>query len=748
LKPRLLSFLLCLSFFSQADITEPLTTYLDRANEAGYNILFSTALVRPYFRVTHTSDNLVTLAEIRVVLAAYELALQPTEDDTYLVVSIVEPIQAISSDLFDVTERPIEEIVVNSSAHEFSMNHISADVSLDHDDLAKRAVIANDALRVTSRLPGTANNGISSRSSIRGGRENELLINFNGMRLYEPFHLHQFNQLFSVVDGRTIDSLGFITGGFPANYGDRLSGVMNIDTLAAHELEDSREVGLGLYNASYLQSGTIKGDPFFVSIRRSTIDLVLNATDQDFGKPSFSDLHVFYQHDIDSERSLTANLLWFGDDLTINNSSSTEQAQSSFSSGYAWVTYHHNADNGSGSRTTLGFTGIKDDRQGQVNKPGFVAGFLNDDQEFRVYSFDHSQRFRLGDSLLDIGGTYRYLDAEYGFDSALDIDPAYQGISNYHRPTSQAFERAESGQQIGLYTSFKHRLFKPLYLEAGIRLDAQDYISSGWTKQVTPRLSLLYQFPSRAELRLSLGEFSQSQGIHELEASDGETVFQPPQKARHYVLSYTRSFSHIDLRVEAYRKRTSEASYYFENLTDPVSLVPELQIDRTRVAPADVIAEGIEFTLGSQWNKNDFWLNYTRSEVEETIAGATVRRSSDQRHAANAGWSREIRGWQLSVESSYHSGWPTTAISINALGQVNPVVRNDRRLDHYMSVDFKAARQWQLGSNALKLELGITNLLNRDNVIGTEYELIDEQLVATDTVALPIAPFIDLYFSF
>lgn len=744
----LLIILGCLSLGTFAEVTRSLVDFLQAANSAGYRILFSSALVRPYYQVTFDNESPITLEQIETALTGYGLELKPGGDDSFLVVQTTQPAITPPAESTPYNYGTIEEVVVNASAHQFQMAHIGSSLSFDHENLTKRPAIANDALRVTSRLPGSANNGVSARSSIRGGRENEMLITFNGMRLYEPFHLHQFNQLFSVVDNRTIDSIDVLTGGFPATYGDRLSGVTVLNTTVPGTVDNSRELGVGLYTASYLQTLSLNQHNFVISLRRSTIDLFLDAAEHDLGTPTFGDLHIQYQFNIDQERTFNANILWFGDDLAINNSSKSESVESSFSSFYTWLSYRREQENGPATETRIGFTAIKDDREGFVNKPQMVTGSLADDQEFRVYTLEHTRQYDFGNGLLNIGGSYRYLDAEYGFRSELKIDPRFANISNFERPEVRRFEETELGQQLAAFLSYKHRLLHQLYVEAGIRMDSQDYLSSGWSKQVTPRLNLLYRFPSAGELRIGLGKFSQSQGIHELDASDGIQLFQRPQKAKHYVLSYKQSFSHFDLKVEAYRKVIDEPEFYFENLTDPLSIVPELQIDRTLVDPSRVVSKGVELSVSGDWKGNDLWLNYTRAEVEETIEGQRVRRSSDQKHAANIGWSRQFRDWQMAVESTYHSGWPTTELTLDSSGNANPSIRNDRRLPHYLTVDVKGIRQWTLNKSKLRLEIGVTNLVNRNNVIGTEYKMSNGLLKDSDRDALPIAPFIDLFYAF
>ena len=88
--------------------------------------------------------------------------------------------------------------------------------------------LGREPLRAISRLPGTTGGAISARTNIRGGEEDEVVLLFDGLPLHEPFHLRHFQEAFSVLDARVIGGMEVFTGGFPAQYGDRLSGVVDI----------------------------------------------------------------------------------------------------------------------------------------------------------------------------------------------------------------------------------------------------------------------------------------------------------------------------------------------------------------------------------------------------------------------------------------------------------------------------------------------------------------------------------------
>ncbi len=83
-----------------------------------------------------------------------------------------------------------------------------------------------------------ANNGLSARPYIRGGAPNEVAVLFDGVRLVEPYHLRDFQSVFSAIDERIVDHVAVHAGGFSAEYGDALSGLMVVEPREPH---DARE---------------------------------------------------------------------------------------------------------------------------------------------------------------------------------------------------------------------------------------------------------------------------------------------------------------------------------------------------------------------------------------------------------------------------------------------------------------------------------------------------------------------------
>ena len=65
----------------------------------------------------------------------------------------------------------------------------------------------------------------------RGGEVDETLVRFDGLRLFNPFHFKDFLSIFSTIDPAIIREIEVYTGAFPAAFGDRMSGVINIESL-------------------------------------------------------------------------------------------------------------------------------------------------------------------------------------------------------------------------------------------------------------------------------------------------------------------------------------------------------------------------------------------------------------------------------------------------------------------------------------------------------------------------------------
>jgi hypothetical protein len=732
--------------------TISLSDYIDLANHSGFNILYSSDLLRSRYQVTYDETVIPTIESLRTALAAYDLSLKAIQSDTYTVVRTVV-IQTAESrapqTTIDPTMPPLEEVIVSSSRYRLYADTGSSSHSFDAQTLSERAVTANDAARVVNRLPGSASIGVSARPRVRGGNEDETLIHYDGVRLYNPFHFNRYNSLFSTFDNRLLGSIDFYSGGFPAPLGDRLSAAMLISTKTNRELINQRELGVGLYNLSYLQSFALGDQSLLFNVRRSNFELIDQFAENDVGKPSFGDLFTRYSRDLKSGGVWDVSLLWFGDDIEINNSARTELAENHTSNTYLWTKLSEDVSSTLSRTTIAGLAQILDDREGTLNKPNQVRGNIKDDQTFRFY-FAKQDYERLSEfGLFAFGWDYRYLDANYEYSSDQIVEAAFSQLSRVPRSVIESSDINETGHQGAVYLNWKQRFLDRLTAELGVRIDAQHYEHTLKNEQINYRVGILYQPTKALNLRVGWGRYSQAQGIHELNISDLEDDFQPAQSADHLIVRMDYAFSKpgINVRLEAYQKNADKTRPYFQNLANPYTLIPELQIDRVMVAAQSYNAKGIELSLDGNLFGGDWWLNYSYSSVKDELPGKDIHRSWDQARSANMGYHHTIGGWQLNTSATFHEGWLTTPLSFDGT-IVRAGERNSERFDHFISVDIKATRTWQLGRGDLRLEAGITNALDRENQIGVNFDLENGVLATSPEDGLPLAPFLDFYWAF
>lgn len=190
----------------------------------------------------------------------------------------LQPSQALDLGTIELEEESISLSQVTVTPGSFS---IMGEENLSRQTLTARDLKnmswAEDITRAVARLPGISSSDYSSRFSVRGGEANEVLIALDGMELYDPFHQRDYSGgLFSIVDIETIRGVELMTGGFSAEYGNRLSGVFNMRTKHIAENQSHRSIGLSVMNGRAYADGKFSDNKgtYLVSVRRSMLDLL------------------------------------------------------------------------------------------------------------------------------------------------------------------------------------------------------------------------------------------------------------------------------------------------------------------------------------------------------------------------------------------------------------------------------------------------------------------------------------------
>ena len=157
-------------------------------------------------------------------------------------------------------------------------------------------------------LPGVvSNNELSSQYRVRGGNFDENLIYVNGIEIYRPFLIGSGQQEgLSFVNSQLVNNIEFSAGGFAAEYGDKMSSVLDVTYKTPREMAGS--LTLSLLGAEAHVEGATKNDKFsyLVGARYKNTSLALGMmnTKGDY-KPNFTDVQALFNYQFSDKWTLS-----------------------------------------------------------------------------------------------------------------------------------------------------------------------------------------------------------------------------------------------------------------------------------------------------------------------------------------------------------------------------------------------------------------------------------------------------------
>jgi hypothetical protein len=625
----------------------------------------------------------------------------------------------------------VPEIVVTASRYDLVRDLVTAPFYLDQRAIEQQPDFGDDPLRALHRLPGAAA-GVSAKAHLRGAELNETAVVLNGQRLLDPFHIRDYQSMFSAIDARAIDGMQVYTGGFPVRYGDSMGALVLVDALEPHEPRHS-EVGVSVLNTSVLSAGTI-GDGtgnWLVSGRRSNLEDVVH---ERLGEPSYYDFFGELGVIFSARTEVSVNVLAARDDVllvTEADPTELEQSRNDTRNNAFWVHWQQQWANGLESSTTFSSNAFDSTREAQTNDPETIVATVTDRRDVSIAGVRQDWQVDLGDKhALSFGAEYQRQRADYDYSAAADYFGFFLTFPGIPPTLRRSARLSPSGDFTSAYIADRWRMTGATTAELGLRFDRYGYVGTPDEQHVSPRISVRHELGERTALRWSLGRYFQPQGLHELQVEDGVTAFHPAQQADYAVLGIEhRLGERYLLRAEGYRKSLDGLRPRYENLFDALAILPELEPDRTRVAPAEASARGVELSVlyaeaerGLSW-----WASYVHARAADFVDGDPVRRSWDQRHAAQLGVGHDSGSWDFSAALGYHSGWPTTGLTLeqSPAGQTTAVVgrRNALELGSFASLDLRASRTVTLRVGSLDVFVEVSNAANRENPCCVDFDL-------------------------
>ena len=582
----------------------------------------------------------------------------------------------------------------------------STRIAISKQEIERFPLVDNDVMRAGHVFPGVASSDYSARFSVRGGEKGDISVRLDGMELYDPYHLQDFGGAVSLIGLDLVQNTQLLMGGFPAEYGEKMSGVFDITTRAPNTERFSANFGVDLINATATLEGplTEKGS-WLLSARRGYIDLILALIDLDEDyNPQYADVYGKFTYQLTPSDTLTLNGLYGWDKNHQRLDDVDNNLDSLYNNSTVWTKWRHTfADSHWTDVFVFGGISDRDRTSGQADSDNRNFRFLGTKAELTANLFaDHTVR---------TGVTWRWLTAQYEY----NVRERQAGI-NVYKPVLADVD--DSGGEFNAFLQDEWQLHRKLALNVGGRYIYQQYREEGIQRyEIGPRVALAVKPTSNLILRGAWGIYHQPVSLMGIPIEDGIETVGRAENATHYVIGaeWTPTDNFL-VRVEGYYNT-------YDNL---VGRLREFgRQSQIFVPPQSGDARGLDvFMTHAVSNRLSWTLGYAYGIAEEVAGNETFFRQYDRRHAFAVSSSYQFAPtWHLYVSWRFHTGEPRTPL-IHTEVQANGSILCDRqlgathseRMPAYHSLDFRITKQSPYRRWELSWYFQILNLYNQRNL--------------------------------
>jgi hypothetical protein len=600
-----------------------------------------------------------------------------------------------------------------------------------------------DILKTIQLLPGVQSAGDgNSGFYVRGGSIDQNLILLDGATVYDPSHLLGF---FSVFNSDAIKDVTLYKGAIPAEYGGRLSSVLDVKMNDGNSKDYSCSGGIGIIDSRLEVEGPIEKDngSFIISGRRTYADLFLKLSkDTNTNRNSlyFYDFNVKANYKLGEKDHLYLSG-YFGQDhlgisnsfdLTYGNSTGTLRWNHIFNSKlfsntslmyskYNYTIGINSGNNDIGIESFIQDWHFKEDLEyylGSGNKLNFGADVIDHTISPGVISASASSSF----NSLNIQDrhaleTALYINHSVGFSDKLNMD---------------------YGLRASLFTVLGPGTFYT-YDSSGNTLDSTNY-GSGQTVvnyfNLEPRWSASYKLNDNSSIKASYARTTQN--LHLLSNSTSSnptdvwisnTNNVKPEIGDQVSLGYYRN-----LKENAYEL---SAEVYYRNMQHQIDYRNGAQLIANTNVESQLIyghgrAYGLELYARKKVGKLTGWISYTLSRTERQFPGVNndtwYPATQDRTHDLSVvGIYKLNKKWTLSSDFVYYTGnavtWPSGKYEVEGQVAFLYTSRNGYRMPPYNRLDFSATLQ---GKKTRKTDsywiFSCYNVYGRENPYSISFE--------------------------
>ena len=605
---------------------------------------------------------------------------------------------------------------------------------------------------------------------IRGGSPIQNKILLDGMTIYNPFHSIGF---FSVFETETIRNVDVLTGGFNAEYGGRISAIVDIKTREGNKKRFGGIVSANPFQSKILVEGPLKkladegggSSSFILTGKRSYIDETSR-----FLYSYAVDTALYNRNVPPAERDNNPGLPFNFTDLYGKLSFVSANGSKFNLFGF---NFEDNVD----------FVGVADlnwqSTGGGMNFkliPPTSTMIIGGTIGFSDYSISLEEgdgRPRSSSITTFLAGLdFTYFgnnnEVKYGIEiNGFSTDFIFQNLFD------NTIQQENFTTEIAAFVKYRQAINK-LVIEPSLRVQ---YYASLPEWSVEPRIGLKYNITDNLRFKFAGGLFSQNllSTVNEEDvvnlfvgflSGPEETIFKPGtreptnsrlQKAIHGIAGFE-----IDLT----RKLELNVEPYYKDFTQLIT------VNRTKQSEEDPDfatetgeAYGLDFSLKYQTSTLYLWTTYSLGYVRRFDGVQTFPTIFDRRHNVNFLVTYNFGGfneWEASARWNMGSGFPFTltqgfysrydfddGVGVNPLqenadlGIIFSDERNSGRLPYYHRLDLSLKRKFDFGKyRDLEIVASVTNAYDRENIFffdRVRYERVNQ---------LPILPSLGIIFDF
>ncbi|MDA3868081.1 MAG: TonB-dependent receptor [Salinivirgaceae bacterium] len=642
----------------------------------------------------------------------------------------------------------IDDIVVSAERQEMQQEVHTAVVKVTPRQIQKLPSVGGevDIAQYIQVVPGVVFTGDQGgQLYIRGGAPIHNKVLLDGMTIYNPFHSIG---MFSVFDSDLLQTADVYTGGFNAEYGGRISSIMDIRTRQGNKKRFAGKITTNTFASKLLVEGPIKkfeeNSPNSITYALSMKRAYLEQTSKEIYSYANEDGLPFNFADLYGKVAITGksgnkiDLFGFNFNDNVNYQGVTDlQWQNSGGGANAIVVP-------SQSNSIIDFHASFSD----YNISMETAEASPSESSIRDFGFGLSVKSFIGKNELSFGFDFASFATNYSFHNAYGL-----GISH-----------SQNTAEYSAFSRFKGSWGK-LLVEPGLRLT---YYASLGEVQLEPRLGMKYKIADNVRFKASGGFYSQNliaansqRSVVDLfygflsspesmpDEFKGNEVETSLQKAKHVVAGVEYDLNNqITFNLEGYYKlmkpliNINPNKQFAENTTFDV---PDLLKTKYMIEEGD--AYGIDISMKYDYKNWYIWTvgsygfvnrgGYFFNPVSQKSEFIEYSPHFDRRISTNVVLSytfgRDLN-WETGLRWNYGSGLPFTSskanyesLSLNSLsddysstaGNVAIIYgeNNDLRLTAYHRLDFNIKRKFYFGNNSEFEIIGsLTNVYDRKNV--------------------------------